>query len=299
MRCACVDIGSNTTRLLVAELGEAGLHEVLAERVFTRIRAGRGPDDAIPGRKIAELAEIVAHQVRLAEELGADAVRIVATAAIRGAPNRDELAGEVRRVAGRPVEVLAAEEEARLAFHGATRTLDRPPGGEVGVVDVGGGSSELVVGTAAGGATWTVSLGIGSGVLADACLRSDPPSAAEIAHLREVVAGAFDGVEAPRPPVAYAVGGSAASSTRLVGPVLSEDALERALGVLMSSPVDHVARSHQLHAERVRILPAGLLILERAAEAFGVPLRIGAGGLREGVVLEQLERFTERSRPRV
>ena len=152
-----------------------------------------------------------------------------------------------------------------------------------------------MLGTAAGGVSWSVSLDIGSGVLADACLHSDPPSAAELAHVRELVADAFAGVVAPRPKVAYAVGGSAASSTRLVGLMLSPEALERALGVLSSSPVDHVARTHQLHAERVRILPAGLLILERASQVFGVPLRIGAGGLREGVVLEELERFTERS----
>lgn len=288
MRCACVDIGSNTTRLLVAEREDGHLREVLAERVFTRLGAGRGVDDSIAAEKIDEVAGIVAHQVRLAGELGARSIRVVATAAIRTAPNRDVLSAAVAGAAGCSVEVLSPEEEARLAFHGATRTLEQPPIGEVGVVDVGGGSSELVYGTLVGGVSWSVSFSVGSGQLADAYLRSDPPSAAELLNIRNHVAGVLEGVAAPRPRVAYAVGGSAASLRRLVGPELSHETLGRALEVLSTVPADQVAREYDLHAERVRILPAGLLLLQEAAEAFGVPLRIGNGGLREGVVLEEL-----------
>jgi exopolyphosphatase/guanosine-5'-triphosphate,3'-diphosphate pyrophosphatase len=297
VRCACVDIGSNTTRLLVAERANDHLREVLAERVFTRIGSGRGADDAIAADKIEEVAGIVAHQVHLAGELGSSAIRIVATAAIRTAPNRDELMTAVAEAAGCDVDVLAPEEEARLAFHGATRTLEHAPIGEVGVVDVGGGSSELVYGTLLGGVTWSASFRVGSGQLADAYLRSDPPSAAELANVRRHVAGVLEGLDAPRPRIAYAVGGSAASLRRLVGAELTAETLGAALGVLSSTPAEEVARRFELHSERVRILPAGLVLLEEAADAFGVPLRIGNGGLREGVVLEELARLTGSSQP--
>ena len=116
------------------------------------------------------------------------------------------------------MEVLPEEEEARLAFVGATRTLPTLPIGEVGVVDVGGGSSELVAGTLTGGVSWCVSLDVGSGLLTDAYVRADPPAAEELDAVRVHVAECFAGVDAPQPRTAYAVGGSATSLYRLVGP---------------------------------------------------------------------------------
>src|SRR5437763_9406328 len=144
MAYACIDIGSNTTRLLVAESAEGQLRELLQQRAFTRIGKNRRREDAISAEKIAEVADVVATQVRLAQELGALELRAVATAAIRQAPNGDQLVDAIRTAAGVGVHILSGEEEARLAFVGATRTLGHDPDGEVGVVDVGGGSSELV-----------------------------------------------------------------------------------------------------------------------------------------------------------
>lgn len=289
-RCACIDIGSNTTRLLVGEADDGRLREVLAQRAFTRLGAERERGGSVPAEKIARVAETVATQVRLAHACGAEAIRVVATAAIRSAANRDELIAAVERASGLPVTVLSGEDEARLAFAGATGTLRPAPIGEVGVVDVGGGSTELVAGTLPGGVTWAVSFRIGSGVLADRYLRRDPPSPAELHAVREHVAGVFEGLDAPRPRMGYAVGGSATSLRRLVGAELEPDALERALGVLASTPVADVARRFELHPERVRLLPAGMLLLEQASLALGVALRIAGGGLREGVVLEELAR---------
>src|SRR3954451_18876506 len=178
---ACVDIGSNTTRLLVAEPRPGGLREVLAQRCFTRLGRATGPDGAIGADKMAEIAEVVAAQVRAAQALGCGRLRVVATAAIRRAANRDELVAAVLARAGVGVDVLTAEQEARYAFAGATALIDPPPAGSVGVVDVGGGSSELAVGTVAEGARWIASLPVGSGVLADAHLHSDPPTPDELA----------------------------------------------------------------------------------------------------------------------
>ncbi len=286
MRCACIDIGTNTTRVLVADAHGGRLTEVRQERAFTRIGKGLRADGAIRPEKIAEVADVVAEQCRLAAELGAAPLRVVATAAIRAAANRDAFLAAVSDRAGVPVEVLPAETEARLAFVGATRTLGRALDGQVGVVDVGGGSAELAVGTLAGGVTWSASLGIGSGSLADHHLRSDPPSPAELAAARRHAHRAFQPVAAPAPDVAIAVGGSAASLRRLVGAVLEPASVERALTLLAAHPAAVLARRMGLDEERVRLLPAGILVLEAASQRFGTPLEIGNGGIREGVLLE-------------
>ena len=286
MRCACIDIGSNTTRLLVGEAREGRLHEVLAQRAFTRLgTAKRGP---IPERKVGEVAELVASQVRMAHECGVETIRIVATAAIRQAANREPFCDAVAAAAGMPVAVLSGDDEARLAFAGATRTLQHAPLGEIGVVDVGGGSSELVVGTMADGVSWSASFRVGSAFLADGYLHSDPPSVVELHRVRSHVAGVFEGLDAPQPDVAYAVGGSATSLRRVVGAELNRTTLAHGLRVLGAAPAEEIARRYELHPERVRVLPAGMLLLDEAARVFDCPLSIASGGLREGVVLEEL-----------
>src|SRR5436189_5926961 len=123
----------------------------MEQRAYTRIGKASQHDGAIDAVKVAEVAEVVATQVRLAKEIGAEAIRTVATAAIREATNRDAVIAEINRIAGVEVEVLGEHEEGRLAFLGATKTLGHPVEGEVGVVDVGGGSSEVVLGSAADG----------------------------------------------------------------------------------------------------------------------------------------------------
>jgi exopolyphosphatase / guanosine-5'-triphosphate,3'-diphosphate pyrophosphatase len=288
MVCAAIDIGSNTTRVLVAEPGEGQLRTVMEQRAYTRIGKTSKHNGRIDADKIAEVAEVVATQVRLAEEVGAEAIRTVATAAIRDATNRDEVVAEIARVAGVAVEVLSEDEEGRLAFVGATKPLGHPVGGEVAVVDVGGGSSEIVLGRVPGGAHSVHSFKIGSGSLADDFLDNDPPSAAELRALRDHLTDFFEDVEIDRPDQAVAVGGSATSLRRLVGAVLEYETLERAVRVLAGDPIIEVARRFELDARRVRILPAGVLLLEKMSELLGQPLQIGKGGLREGVILDLL-----------
>jgi exopolyphosphatase/guanosine-5'-triphosphate,3'-diphosphate pyrophosphatase len=285
VRSACIDIGSNTTRLLVAERDGSGLEEVLARRMFVPLIPG--PRGAIDPETIGVLASVVAAHAATARECGAERVQAVATAAVREAGNREAVCAAIEREAGLRVRILSDEEEARLAFAGATRLVTAPPQGTVGVVDVGGGSSELVVGTPRAGATWYASLRIGSGALTERHVRADPPSASELAALREEAEAAFAAIRAPRPAAAYAVGGSATSLRLLCGDALSADALERALGTLAAWPVRDAAERLSLARERVRLLPAGLVLLRAAARAFGdLPLEVACGGLREGVVLE-------------
>jgi exopolyphosphatase/guanosine-5'-triphosphate,3'-diphosphate pyrophosphatase len=286
--CAAIDIGSNTTRVLVAEPQEGQLRKVMEQRAYTRIGKASQHDGAIDADKVAEVAEVVATQVRLAEELGAEAIRTVATAAIRESANRAEVVSEIDRVAGVEVEVLSEHEEGRLAFIGATKTLGHPVEGDIGVVDVGGGSSEVIIGTVSDGLRSVQSFKIGSGMLAEEFLANDPPSAAELRGVRDHIADVFDGVELEQPGQAVAVGGSATSLRTLVGAVLEYETLERAVRVLTGAPILEVAKRFELDPRRVRILPTGVLILEKLSELLGQPLQIGKGGLREGVILELL-----------
>lgn len=179
MRCGCVDIGSNTTRLLVADAGPEGVREVAWDKAYTRAEG---------------LADIVARQLAVARSHGAERVRVVATAGVRDAP---ELAAGVEAFCGVPVDVLTGEEEAALAFAGAVRCHPERLDGTIAVVDVGGGSTEIAIG-GRDGVRWWVSLPVGS---------RHPARVGDIAALRP-----------PPVDVALAVGGSATSTKRLAGP---------------------------------------------------------------------------------
>jgi exopolyphosphatase/guanosine-5'-triphosphate,3'-diphosphate pyrophosphatase len=289
MLCAAVDIGSNTTRVLVAEPQEGQLRKVMEQRAYTRFDKDSKRKGKVTDEKTAELAAVVDTQVRLARELGAEAIRVVATAAIRESKNADAVAAEIGDVAGVPVEVIDEKEEGRLAFLGATKTLGHPVEGDIGVVDVGGGSSEIILGTVEDGVREVLSFKIGSGAVAEEFLTNDPPAPAEIRALRDYLAEFFEDVAVdPRPAQAVAVGGSATSLRTLVGAVLEYETLERAVRVLAGDPIAEVAKRFELDPRRVRILPAGVLILEKFSELLGQPLQIGKGGLREGVILDLL-----------
>ncbi len=286
MRRACIDIGSNTTRLLVAECDGERLQEVHQERVFTRIGRGLRIEGALTDAKVREVVAVVTAQLRVARDLGAVDVRAVATAAIRGARNGGALTDAILADCGLRIDVLSGEEEARLAFVGAARTLGHVPDGQLGVVDVGGGSSEIVVGIAPDSVSWSRSFSLGSDELTERCLPSDPPAARELAAARSEVAATVGAVAVPQPCEAVAVGGSATSLRRLTGPLLDAETFARTLALLASERAAVIARRFALDAERVRLLPAGLLILQAASEVLGASLQIGFGGVREGLLLE-------------
>jgi exopolyphosphatase/guanosine-5'-triphosphate,3'-diphosphate pyrophosphatase len=271
MLCACVDIGTNTTRLLVAERDGPRLREVVAVRRFLHLAPG--DDGAIPADAVAALAAIVAGHTRVAQQHGVSDVRVVGTAAIRAASNRDELCAAVRSACGVHVEVLAS-----------------PPAGAIGVIDIGGGSCELVTGTVADGVTWWRSVPIGSGTLAARHLRSDPPELAELAAARAEIDIALEEVDPPVTELVLVVGGSATTLAAASGGELEPASIARILAVLLAEPAAEAAKRLGLHVERVRLLPAGLLALEAAWGAFGqAPLQIARGGLREGVVMRAFD----------
>ena len=286
MRCACVDIGSNTTRVLVADVIDGTVREVVCEKAFTRLGTVLRRTGELPEEALAAVAETVAVQLAVARSLGAERTRIVATAAIRAARNSGALVRAVAERSGARVEVLDGDEEARLAFSGATRMHPEPPQGRVAVVDVGGGSTEIAVGTAAGGVEWSASVPVGSSSLADAHLRHDPPLGEELAAVRADAELVLSAAQPPAAAAAIAVGGSATSMARLVPGAVDDGTIARAVAIVAARRSAEVAAAYELDPERVRLLPAGLHLLGAAASRLGCPLTVGRGGLREGVCLE-------------
>src|SRR5947209_14287868 len=130
VRCACVDIGSNTTRLLVADCDDGRLTELMTQRAYTRLGKSL-TKGRLPSSKLTETLAVVATQVRHARDVGASRIAAVATAAVRRANNGRILAEAVERATGIPLMVLSDEEEARLAFVGATRMLSAPVEGSL------------------------------------------------------------------------------------------------------------------------------------------------------------------------
>lgn len=291
MRLACIDIGSNTTRLLVAEPdGSGGLREIAAGRALNRLGADRAANGALAPARLAAASADVAAQVMAAREHGAERIVAVATAAVRLAPDPAAVCAALSAECDVDVVVLDGDSEARLAFSGAVNAVTPRPDGPIAVVDVGGGSTELIVGTAAGGPVWAASIPLGSNVLSQAELHSDPPTAAQLDRARAVAVAALAGIDPPAAEAAWAVGGSATSLAQVLGGGdLSRAALARAMDALCCEPARVLARRHGLHVERMRMLPAGLAILDATSERLGVDLQMARAGLREGVILAMLD----------
>jgi exopolyphosphatase/guanosine-5'-triphosphate,3'-diphosphate pyrophosphatase len=133
---------------------------------------------------------------------------------------------------------------------------------------------------------WSTSFAVGSGDLADRWLRSDPPSESELHDADARVREALAGIDVPQPAEAVAVGGTATSLRLFAGAVLDSAVFARSLRLLATERAAVISARFGLDVDRVRLLPAGLLILRAASELLGAPLQIGRGGLREGVLLE-------------
>ena len=267
-RVAVVDVGSNSVRLLVSEVIDGHPTFVHTDKVMARIGQSLGHEGRIDDRKIGEVTGIVSRFVADARRYGARDVRAIATSATREAVNGDELAEHVLAESGIPLEVIDGDEEARLAFVGALASLDEPQAGEIGVVDVGGGSTEIVVGSMAPDSqTYSRSFRLGSGRLSDRFIEHDPPLDSEIARIREAIDATLpDAGDVPTPDYGLAVAGSATNLRRMVGPLLDEESLARAVRLLCASPSQQIARQFQVEPDRARLLPAGALIFQAAMD---------------------------------
>jgi len=293
MRVAVIDIGSNTARLLVADVAET-VEPVRAERAYLGLAADILRHGAVSPGKLEDAATVAGRYARLAARLDADAVAAVVTAPGRQGRASTELVEALGKAVGSPVKVLTAEEEGRFAFVGATERLE-PDGGIVAVCDVGGGSTELVVGTVLLGPAWVRSADIGSLRLTRVCLNADRAGTKAVDRARQIVARELEEFDAPQVDVALAVGGSARAAAKIAGRRLGREELEDVITMASRTPPAKLARAFGFDAARAETVLAGAIILSAVAERLDAPLRLGQGGLREGIALTLARASEERA----
>ncbi len=289
-RVAAIDCGTNSIRLLVADVPAQGPHTDLLRRMEV-VRLGQGVDAT--GRLAPEAIErtrvVLTEYAAQARDLGATAVRMVATSASRDAANRTDFEDRVVATLGQLPDVVAGDEEARLSYLGATASLDAAvaahgqpaPHPPYLVVDIGGGSTEFVLGDAAG-VRAARSVDVGCVRLTERHLHGDPPTADEIQRAEADIRTALAEVEATVPVH------EAATLVGLAGSVTTVAAL--ALGL---PAYDAVAiHGSRIPVAGVRSVTAGLLTAtrqRRAAEPVMHPGRvdvIGAGSLILRVIMD-------------
>jgi len=287
MRVAVIDVGSNTARLLVADVGaDESIVPLAEERSYLRLGAEIERTGTLGERKIAEAAATCGAFARRAGELGAIRSTVIVTAPGRQGASAAALTAALGDATGLSVRVLSADSEGRLAYDGAVARATGELPEVVAVVDVGGGSTEIVVGTPLLGAAWVRSADVGSLRLTRAHLHDDPPTAAQVAAATDAVATALAGMRPPAPDIALAVGGSARAIARIVGRRLGADDLQEAVKIISRRRTAKVASTFGITPERAETLLAGALLLAGAGKALGTPFELGRGGLREGAALE-------------
>ncbi|MEI2701796.1 MAG: hypothetical protein V9E83_05260 [Baekduia sp.] len=290
MRGACIDIGSNTTRLLVADVHDGEIEPVSSERVFLPL-TGIESGGELAHRRLGTLLEVVARLAAKARAHGVaeQALIAIATQALRSLPEPESatVVAGLEAAAGTAVELLSPEREAELAFAGSTIGLDARTG-PFGVIDIGGGSTELICGDRAGALHWWCSVPVGSRVLTEAHLPSDPPTTHELAAATAAAELALGGRRPPLDPRrVLTVGGGTQSLARLLGDRPADPrSLTDALQTLTAAPAIEVAAAHGLDEQRTRLLPAALVLLRAATSALGQPALPGGGGVREGALYE-------------
>ncbi|GAA4850800.1 Ppx/GppA phosphatase family protein [Saccharopolyspora rosea] len=294
-RVAAIDCGTNSIRLLVADVtdsptsgGEAAGTRALRDvhREMRIVRLGQGVDAT--GRLADEALErtraALVDYASIAVRKGVERVRMVATSATRDAANREDFFGMVRDTLGVDAEVITGDEEARLSFTGAVGDLD-PADGPFVVADIGGGSTELVVGTwdgATAHVTAAHSADVGCVRLTERCLRSDPPTAEEVREAgevaRKILDDAFAAVDCSGARTWVGVAGTVTTLSAIVqelpeyDPVaihlshISRNAIQRITADLLRMDHDERASIGAMHPGRVDVIGGGALVLDVLAE---------------------------------
>jgi exopolyphosphatase/guanosine-5'-triphosphate,3'-diphosphate pyrophosphatase len=278
-RVAVIDVGTNSARLLVADVEGGRVAPV--ERRSTVTRLGRGVD--LSGRLSAEAIEdacaAIGEYVAVVEELGAGNVSAIATSAVRDAENGGAFVAELRERFALSARVLDGEEEARLTYLGATS--ERPPGEPTLVVDIGGGSTELIVGS---GEDISFHTSLQAGVVrhTERHVATDPPTALELEALAADVRGLIEAAVEPavRANAGIAVAGTPTSlaavemklepydPARVHGHVLSLRSTQRMLSQLASTPLSARVEVPGMHPDRAPTIVAGVVILVETMRAF-------------------------------
>jgi exopolyphosphatase/guanosine-5'-triphosphate,3'-diphosphate pyrophosphatase len=285
-RLAAVDQGTNSIRLLIAEPdGEGGFAELGRDMVITRLGQGVDETGRLAADALERTTEVLARYVRRARALHADRVRVGATAALRDASNAAAYGRRVRELTGSDPEIVSGEKEAELSFLGATRGLDgaeteaSPP---LLVLDIGGGSTEFVLG--AGRPSAARSTQMGSVRLTERFVSSDPPQGEELVALRRAVGEFLDDVERSVPVA------DARTFVAVAGTATTVQAI--ALGLAFYDPERiHRTRLSRADAERVAARLAGMTTPERAALPVMAPGRADVIVAGATILVEVMRRF--------
>ncbi len=285
MRVAVVDIGTNSTRLLVADVGADGAVSEL-KRLSTVTRLGQGVDasGALAPEAMQRVFDTLERYRATIDEHGVPEAMAVLTSAVRDAANGAEFSARVRDDFGLEAQTLAGEQEAQLSFLGATSSRDPQAPSPVVVIDIGGGSTELVIGTD-GEVAFFVSTQAGSVRQGERFVHSDPPAPEELAALADEVRELFGAVPADvRASVAagVAVAGTATQlaaidqalepydPARVHGYRLDRAACERMLAQLAQLPEAERRDVPGLDPARAPTIVAGAVLMIEAMRAFGL-----------------------------
>jgi exopolyphosphatase / guanosine-5'-triphosphate,3'-diphosphate pyrophosphatase len=284
-RHSVVDVGSNTIHLLVGEVDGSSVLPVTGEKVSARLGAGVEKTGRLDEERLALATEAITFFARIAALNGAPSPEILATSAVRDAGNGPELVERVREATGLKMRLISGETEAALGFRGALSAVRHE--GQVLVVDLGGGSAQLILGGAS--AEERVSLPLGTNRTTERFVEQDPPADAELEALREHAARLLPEWDIGEARV-VAVGGSARAILKVTRDRLTVDRLWRLSGEIRESPSGMLAREQGLAPERARVLPAAVTTLATILEHFGKEdLTVARGGIREGTLLALAE----------
>ena len=296
-RIAAIDCGTNSVRLLVADRDAGRLTELTRRMEIVRLGEGVDKTGMLAPQAIERTRKALSDYVGEIRALGAGTVRMVATSASRDAGNADDFRAMVLDVLGVPPEVITGDEEAALSFAGAVGGLPADLGRDAGesravpehavpaapylVVDIGGGSTEFVLGST--GAEAAISVDIGSVRMTERHLHSDPPTDAEVAAARADITATVDAALA-------AVSASRAGTLiGLAGTVTT------VAGIALNLPEYDSARIHHARIDRDRIARIGAeLLASTRAQRRAIPVMhpgradvIGAGALILGTIMER------------
>jgi exopolyphosphatase / guanosine-5'-triphosphate,3'-diphosphate pyrophosphatase len=283
VKVAIIDVGSNSVRLLVASVKAGRVEQLHRDRVYVRLgddayRLGR-----ISSGKLDETRDVARRFAQVARKRGAERLETIVTAPGRQSSNRAHLVDVLVRATRAPVVVLGADDEGRLAWEGAVSRMDDPPE-VVAVVDLGGGSCELALGTPLLGPSWVRSRDAGSLRVTRAFL-GDTTSPPDLKAARREISALLGDLAPPQPDAALAVGGTARAVGRLAGRRFGPGELNKLAKAIARNGADTVVKGSGITPERAQTLLGGTLVLAEIADRLGTRLEVGRGGLREGAAL--------------
>jgi exopolyphosphatase/guanosine-5'-triphosphate,3'-diphosphate pyrophosphatase len=278
VRIGVIDVGSNTTRLLVAEAASDGLLPLDKQKVRLSLGEEIERFGAVSAVHRAAAVKAVREMATTARRSRVASLDVFLTAPGRQASNAAELVTALSRAAGAQARVLTKEEEGTLAYRGAVLTAGIELPSRIAVCDIGGASTEIAVGSPAGEPDWIESVDLGSVRLTT-----------RGGDMRSEAEGAFAHLVPPPAEAVLVVGGSARAARRLVGPELGGRELADALRIVETTSPREVSRRFGVDPARAEILPAGVILLAEVQQKLGAPLHVCSGGIREGAVLASLD----------